>query len=73
MCGVCVCVCGACVGVRMSVSALVLTSSVTNINWGEHERAPHRRAKHEKICMYLCMYVCKFDTNFTYSDGDPLR
>ena len=26
-------------------------------NWGEHERAPHRQAKHEKICMYLCMFV----------------
>ena len=49
------------------------------LNWGEHERAPHRRDKHEKICiimyvcMYVCTYVCEFDTNFTYSDSDPLR
>ena len=42
-------------------------------NWGEHERAPHRRDKHVKICMYVCIYVCEFDTNFTYSDSDPLR
>ena len=29
-------------------------------NWGEHERAPHRRPKHVKICMYMyvCMYLC---------------
>ena len=26
-------------------------------NWGEHERAPHRRPKYVKICMYVCMYV----------------
>ena len=25
------------------------------------------------VCMYVSMYVCKFDTNFTYSDSDPLR
>ena len=41
--------------------------------WGEHERAPHRQAKHVKICMYVCMSVSKFGTNFTYSDSDPLR
>ena len=28
------------------------------LNWGEHERAPHRRPKHVKICIYVCMYVC---------------
>ena len=27
-------------------------------NWGEHEQAPHRRAKHVKICMYVCLSVC---------------
>ena len=29
-------------------------------NWGEHERAPHRRPKHVKICIYVCMYVCMY-------------
>ena len=29
-------------------------------NWGEHERAPHRRAKQVKICMYVCMYICMY-------------
>ena len=45
--------------------------------WGEHERAPHRRPKHVKICSYVCMYVSmsvsKFDTNCTYTESDPLR
>ena len=27
------------------------------VNWGEHERAPHRRAQQVKICMYVPMYV----------------
>ena len=27
-------------------------------NWGEHERAPHRRPKHVKICIYVCTYLC---------------
>ena len=26
-----------------------------NHDWGEHERAPHRRAKHVKICMHVCL------------------
>ena len=24
-------------------------------DWGEHERAPHTRDKHEKICMYVSL------------------
>ena len=28
---------------------------------------------YKSVCMYLCMSVSKFDTNFTYSDSDPLR
>ena len=26
-------------------------------DWGEHERAPHRRPKHVKICMSVCLSV----------------
>ena len=33
-------------------------SNKIGYDWGEHERALHRRAKHVKICMYVCSYVC---------------
>ena len=42
------------------------------IGYDNNVIGPHRRAKHVKICMYVCMSVCEFDTNFTYSDSDPL-
>ena len=41
---------------------IVMAITVCLYNWGEHERAPHRRIS-----------VSKFDTNFTYSDNDLLR
>ena len=28
-----------------------------SFNWGKHERAPHRRPKHVKICIYVCLSV----------------
>ena len=45
-------------GPALNVSVVQPSSVDVNNNWGEHERARHRRAKHEKICMYVCMYVC---------------
>ena len=36
-------------------------------NWGEPERAPHRRKVMRElyICMYVCMYVCMYGTTVT--------
>ena len=43
---------------KKSVKIKCLENKGLYDNWGEHERAPHRRAKHEKICMYACLSVC---------------
>ena len=41
-------------------------SSETTRNWGEPERAPHRRDIHARIVyIYVCMYVCMYGTTVT--------
>ena len=45
-------------GFTGAVSASVPLNLKNSVSyWGEHERAPHRRAKREKICMYVCLSV----------------
>ena len=38
-------------------SRMVCTTYTYMYNWGEPERAPHRRVVHARI-VFICMYVC---------------